>query len=117
MCGDGANDAAALSQAQIGIAVSTAADVPKSAAGIVLTEPELGGILAAVVEGRVTFQRILTYTRDRSSIKCVSSVPRSRSGHDRARHRCAAAGGHVDDDGRFSGDALNYRQCTTLAST
>jgi H+-transporting ATPase len=62
MCGDGANDAPALRQAQIGIAVSTATDVAKSAAGVVLTEPGLGGIVAAVKEGRVTFQRILTYT-------------------------------------------------------
>ena len=61
MCGDGANDAPALRQAQIGIAVSTATDVAKSAAGIVLTEPGLAGIVAAVREGRVTFQRILTY--------------------------------------------------------
>jgi H+-transporting ATPase len=62
MCGDGANDAPALRQAQIGIAVSTATDVAKSAAGIVLTEPGLSSIVAAVREGRVTFQRILTYT-------------------------------------------------------
>jgi H+-transporting ATPase len=61
MCGDGANDAPALRQAQIGIAVSTATDVAKSAAGIVLTEPGLAGIVAAVREGRITFQRILTY--------------------------------------------------------
>jgi H+-transporting ATPase len=61
MCGDGANDAPALRQAQIGIAVSTATDVAKSAAGIVLTEPGLTGIVASVREGRVTFQRILTY--------------------------------------------------------
>ncbi len=62
MCGDGANDAPALRQAQMGIAVFTATDVAKSAAGIVLTEPGLGGIVATVEEGRVTFQRILTYT-------------------------------------------------------
>jgi H+-transporting ATPase len=62
MCGDGANDAPALRQAQMGIAVSTATDVAKSAAGIVLTEPGLGGIVASIKEGRVTFQRILTYT-------------------------------------------------------
>jgi H+-transporting ATPase len=62
MCGDGANDAPALRQAQMGIAVSTATDVAKSAAGIVLTRPGLSGILAAIKEGRVTFQRIQTYT-------------------------------------------------------
>lgn len=62
MCGDGANDAPALRQAQMGIAVSMATDVAKSAAGIVLTKPGLSGIVASVREGRVTFQRILTYT-------------------------------------------------------
>jgi H+-transporting ATPase len=62
MCGDGANDAPALRQAQIGIAVSTATDVAKSAAGVVLTKPGLGGIVSAVKEGRITFQRILSYT-------------------------------------------------------
>jgi H+-transporting ATPase len=62
MCGDGANDAPALRQAQIGIAVSTATDVAKSAAGVVLTKAGLGGIVTAVKEGRITFQRILTYT-------------------------------------------------------
>lgn len=61
MCGDGANDAPALRQAQMGIAVSTATDVAKSAASIVLTEPGLGGIVTAIKEGRSTFQRILSY--------------------------------------------------------
>src|SRR5271155_5029049 len=71
MCGDGANDAPALRQAQMGIAVSTATDVAKSAAGIVLTKPGLGGIVAAVKEGRVTFQRILTYTLNSVTKKVV----------------------------------------------
>ncbi len=71
MCGDGANDAPALRQAQIGIAVSTATDVAKSAAGVVLTEAGLGGIVAAVKEGRVTFQRILSYTLNSVSKKIV----------------------------------------------
>jgi H+-transporting ATPase len=73
MCGDGANDAPALRQAQIGIAVSTATDVAKSAAGVVLTEAGLGGIVAAVKEGRVTFQRILSYTL-RSTINKMGQV-------------------------------------------
>ncbi len=72
MCGDGANDAPALRQAQIGIAVSTATDVAKSAAGMVLTEPGLAGIVAAVKEGRVTFQRILTYTLNSITKKIVT---------------------------------------------
>ena len=71
MCGDGANDAPALRQAQIGIAVSTATDVAKSAAGVVLTKPGLIGIVAAVKEGRVTFQRILTYTLNSLTKKIV----------------------------------------------
>jgi H+-transporting ATPase len=71
MCGDGANDAPALRQAQMGIAVSTATDVAKSAAGIVLTAPGLGGIVASVKEGRVTFQRILTYTLNSVNKKVV----------------------------------------------
>jgi H+-transporting ATPase len=71
MCGDGANDAPALRQAQMGIAVSTATDVAKSAAGIVLTNPGLAGIIAAVKEGRITFQRILTYTLNSVTKKIV----------------------------------------------
>ncbi|MGD0390831.1 MAG: HAD-IC family P-type ATPase [Tepidisphaeraceae bacterium] len=71
MCGDGANDAPALRQAQIGIAVSTATDVAKSAAGVVLTDPGLVGIVASVKEGRITFQRILTYTLNSMTKKIV----------------------------------------------
>jgi H+-transporting ATPase len=71
MCGDGANDAPALRQAQIGIAVSTATDVAKSAAGMVLTTPGLAGIVAAVKEGRITFQRILSYTLNSITKKTV----------------------------------------------
>jgi H+-transporting ATPase len=71
MCGDGANDAPALRQAQMGIAVSTATDVAKSAAGMVLTEPGLAGVVAAVGEGRVTFQRILSYTLNSITKKTV----------------------------------------------
>ena len=74
MCGDGANDAPALRQAQMGIAVATATDVAKSAAGIVLTTSGLAGIVAAVKEGRVTFQRILSYTLNSIVKKIVMAL-------------------------------------------
>ena len=74
MCGDGANDAPALRQAQMGIAVSTATDVAKAAAGVVLTEPGLGGIVACIKEGRSAFQRILTYTLMILMNKCVTII-------------------------------------------
>lgn len=62
MTGDGVNDAAALKQAEVGIAVSTATDVAKAAASLVLTESGLSGVVAAVDTGRKIYQRMLTYT-------------------------------------------------------
>jgi len=74
MCGDGANDAPALRQAQMGIAVSTATDVAKAAAGIVLTEPGLAGIVTCIKEGRSAFQRVMTYTLTILVNKCATLV-------------------------------------------
>ena len=74
MCGDGANDAPALRQAQLGIAVSTATDVAKAAAGVVLTEPGLSGIVTCIKEGRSAFQRVLTYTLTIVVNKCVTLI-------------------------------------------
>jgi len=74
MCGDGVNDAPALRQAQMGIAVATATDVAKSAAGMVLTTPGLGGIVAAIHIGRTAFQRILSYTLNMITKKTVQAL-------------------------------------------
>jgi P-type Ca2+ transporter type 2C len=72
MTGDAVNDAAALKQADIGVAMGSGSEVTKQAAKMILTDDNFATLVGAVELGRDIYRRISSYIRLQLSV--LSSV-------------------------------------------
>ena len=63
MTGDAVNDAAALKQADIGVAMGSGSEVTKQAARMILTDDNFGTLVHAVELGRRVYDKIVAYIR------------------------------------------------------
>jgi len=63
MTGDAVNDAAALKQADIGVAMGSGSEVSKQAARMILTDDDFGTLVRAVEIGRRVYEKVVAYVR------------------------------------------------------
>jgi Ca2+-transporting ATPase len=63
MTGDAVNDAAALKQADIGVAMGSGSEVSKQAARMILTDDNFGTLVHAVELGRRVYAKVVSYIR------------------------------------------------------
>ena len=63
MTGDAVNDAAALKQADIGVAMGSGSEVTKQAARMILTDDNFGTLVNAVQIGRRVYDKVVSYVR------------------------------------------------------
>src|SRR3954447_11401516 len=63
MTGDAVNDAAALKQADIGVAMGSGSEVTKQAGRMILTDDNFGTLVHAVEIGRRVYEKVVSYVR------------------------------------------------------